>query len=85
MTDTIVFDTILKLVGPLSGKGRVRKLEFVALSTKTRVIWVPRCKLREFSQLFVIDVVENEADFVIGFEEAADHSGIVEDLSSPFN
>ena len=43
------------------------------------------CKLREFSQLVVIDVVEDEADLLIGLEEAADHSGIVKNLSGTFN
>ena len=45
----------------------------------------PLCKLREFSELVIADVVKDEADLLVGFEEAANHPGIVEDLGSPFN
>ena len=45
---------------------------------------VPRSKLRELSQFVVADVVEDQADLVVGLEKAANHSAIVEDLGSPF-
>ena len=43
------------------------------------------CKLRKFSKLVVVDVVEDQADLIVRFEEASDHSRIVEDLSSSFD
>ena len=37
-------------------------------------------KLRDFSELVIEFTVEDEADFLIWFEEVADHAGVVEDL-----
>ena len=46
---------------------------------------MPLLKLRDFSELVVADVVEDEADLLIRFEVASDHAGVIEDLGSSFN
>ena len=60
-------------------------MELVAQRTSLLFVFVPLCKFRDFSELFVADVVEDQADLIVGLEEAADHPGIVEDLGSPFD
>ena len=49
------------------------------------LVWLPFIKLRELSQPFVIDVVEDQADLIVRFEEASDHAGVVEDLRCTFD
>ena len=44
---------------------------------------MPLWKLRDFSEFVVIDVVEDQADLIVGFEKAAYHSWVVKDLWSP--
>ena len=69
ITDSILFYFLLKQISLLSGIRYVIKL----------------CKLREFSKFFVVFVAKDEAYNIVGFEEASDHPGIVEDLGSSFD
>ena len=70
--DAILLYSLLKLISPLSGKWHVIILEFSIYRFIS--IAVPLCKLREFSELVVVYVVEDEADLLVGFEEASNHA-----------
>ena len=85
MTETKRFDAFFKFVSLLSSTRLVRPMELVAKRTHVFFVIVSLLKLRDFSQLFVVDVVEDEAELLIGLVEAADHSGIVEHLCSSFD
>ena len=64
--EAIGFDAFFKLVSPISGTRHVIIMVFL--------VWPPCCKLRELSQLIVVDVVEDQADLLVGFEEASSHA-----------
>ena len=84
-TEPIFFDAFLHFVSPLSSTRHVFKHKFAFKRLITVTVRVSLVKLRELSQVAVIDVVDDQADPFVGFEEAADHSRIVKNLSSPLN
>ena len=49
------------------------------------LVWVPLLKFWDFSELVVADIVEDQADLVVRFEETSDHAGVVKDLGSAFD
>ena len=70
------FDAFLEIISPLSGSRHVGIQGFASICLS---------KLRDLSQLFVVAVVDDDAESVLGFKEAAHHSGVVEHLVCTFN
>ena len=64
--ETISFDAFLKFISPLSGLRHVSILKFA--------ITPSLCKLWDRPELVVADAVEDQADLLVGFEEASFHS-----------
>ena len=60
-------------------------MEFVSiLSCIWHVVIIP-CKLRPFSEFFVELVVNDEADLLVRFAEAAHHARVIKNLGCPFD
>ena len=80
-SETIVFDSLLEFVSPLSSFWHVMIHIFIF----QRTFYMPLWKLRKFSQLVVVDVVDDYTDPLVGLIEATYHSRIVKNLWSPFD
>ena len=83
-TDSIVFDSFLKFVSPLSGTRHVRKLEFAFLIESIKLI-KPLSKFRDLPQFVVVFIVEDEANLVVRLKKASNHAGVVEHLVCTFD